>query len=394
MHDSSNQLMSSIQLLDTLQQSTSKQSFRFDLSWLVSLYSHQSQEKAQKAYQAALHHILLPEIKNYFAEYLTNPVNKNGDDVYAVLKAYLMMRDARLFNAAEMTYTLKKILPKSIQKNETDSLTLHLKTLLESPFTPMTLDDSKIQLTRKYLTGLPPLKLAYIILKNMNGNPLESDIQIEKENASPIFSNQELAAQIPVMFTAQMFQPILSELVNFAAREADVGNLVLGQNALFNPADIDATLADQLRIHYVSQYIETWENLLDNIHLSIPSDLEGTDAMIENIISTDSPLLHLLKIVYDNTNYEPILISSPKLEQINSLMHKTENSQKILYTLFAGMQSLHQYLQTILRADNIRQAAYDAVSHRMRSDRNPDAITQLRVIAESCHSPVRQWLMK
>ena len=115
--------------------------------------------------------------------------------------------------------------------------------------------------------------------------------------------------------------------------------------------------------------------------------------MIVSIISNDSPLLHLLKIVHDNTNFEPIMISSPKLQRINSLFDKTADSQKVLFTIFSSMQTLHHYLHAILHADNVRQAAFDAVSTRMLS-RSPDAITQLRMIAENCPSPLRQWLVK
>lgn len=388
-------LISSIHLLNTLHPYTDKPGFRLDLSWLVSIYSHQSQKKTAQAYQSALRNVLLPEIKNYFEEYLVVPVNKSADDIYAVLKAYLMMGEAKQFDAQHVTSTLQKILPKSMQENESLALMNHLKTSFVSDWTSMPLDNKKIERTRKYLAGLPPLKLSYIILKNMDGNNADSEIQLEKfADNTPIFANQQLVTQIPVMFTAKMFNPILTQQVNVAAKETTTGNWVLGDNTAQHHADIDPMMLDQLRIRYVSQYIETWENLLDNIHLSIPADLATTDAMIVSIISNHSPFLHLLKTVHDNTNFEPIILSSPKLQRIVTMVDKTDDTKKALYIVFASMQSLHQYLQSILHAENVKQAAYDAVSTRMSSHSKPDAITQLRVIAEDCPSPIRQWLVR
>ena len=392
MHNPADHLINTIHLLDNLQQSTTKTSFRFDLSYLLSIYSNQSQGQAIKTYQSALHQLLLPEIRNYFEEYLDNPVNKNADDVYSVLKAYLMMGNAIRFDAAHVTETLQKILSKTIQENESQSLMTHLKTQLDSPFIPVPLDIKKIELSRQYLNGLPSLKLSYIILRNIDNNNIGSGIRIQNGNDAPIFANQHLASEIPLMFTAKMFSAVFNQHINIAVKESYSGNTVLGINPQFNPAEIDKTLVDQLRIQYVAKYIDTWENLLTNIRLTPPVDLAATDAMIANIISNDSPLLHLLKTVHDNTNFEPVIVSSQRLARINSLM-KTDESQKTLYTIFAGMESLHQYLQNILHAENIRQAAFDAVSNRM-SGKNPDAITQLRVIAENCPAPIRQWLVK
>jgi type VI secretion system protein ImpL len=384
------QLIDSIHLLDTLQQSIKPQGLQFDLSSLLSIYSHQSERKATDAYYAALNHILLPEIKNYVEEYLQNPVNKNGDDIYAALKAYLMLGDTAQFDGQYIVSTLQGILPKALSKNESASLAHHLTICSHSSLAAITLDHQKIESSRKYLNAIAPVKLSFIILKNMDSNNAAAFLGTEKIN-NTIFSNESLS-QIPAMFTGKMFNMILTQQVEHAAKESYTGNWILGNAA--PTAVMDPTLPDQLRIRYVSQYVETWENLLENTRLIIPHDLAATDALIVSLISNDSPLLHLLKIVRDNTNFEPITIASPKLQRIIALVDKTQDSQQTLYNIFASMQSLHQYLQNILHAEDVRQAAYDAVSNRMANRSTPDAITQLRVIAENCPTPVRQWLVR
>lgn len=394
-HNPGEHLIGSIHLLNVLQQPLMAKKSTFDFSYLTSFYSHQSQNKANAAYQSALHDVLLPEIKNYLEEFLVNPINKNADDIYAALKAYLMIGDATHFDPAYITFTLQGILPKSIPENDRNALIGHLKTSLVS-WTPMALDTKKIQDTRRYLIALPTLKLSYLILKNLDGNNVESDIVIENQpTTTPIFANQHITSNIPAMFTAKLFNSVLSQQIMLAAKETNSGNWVLGNaSASNNNIPVDPALIQELQVKYIAQYTEVWENLLENIRLSIPTDLASTDAMIVSIIGNPSPLLHLLKTVHDNTNFEPINVSSPRLQRINSLVEKDDGSQKMLYSIFASMQTLHQYLQTILRAEDTKQAAFNAVSTRMLSRGTPDAITQLRVIAEGCPAPIRQWLVK
>lgn len=389
------QLLNTLNMLDALQKSFDSKEFRFDLSYLFTLYSHEARQKAELAYQNTLHNILLPQIKNYFEEYLENPGNKNMDDIYSVLKAYLMMGDAKHFEAQHITSTLQKILPKSMKENENESLIRHLNTTLASFWSPMTLNAQKIRETRIYLTALAPEKLSYLILRNMDNNNLPSKIQIEEEsNNLPIFANQHLVSQIPVFFTAQMFNTVLSKQIEAAANEANTGNWVIGTELPQKSEVLNASILPELRIRYVTQYIETWESLLENIRLTNPADLAATDYMITSIIGSESPLLHFLKIVHDNTNLEAVNLSSSKLQRINSVVEKNSDTSKTLYTIFASMQSLHQYLHGILHADNIKQAAYNAISSRMQIQGKPDVITQLRVIAETCPTPIRQWLLR
>lgn len=391
----SEHLIGSIHLLNSLQQPLESKKSGFDLSYLLSFYSHQSKEKAYAAYQVALHDVLLPQMKNYLEEHLTTSSDKSVNDTYAVLKAYLMLNDPAHFNAAYITATLEEILPKSMQEKDRNALILHLKNMLASSFTPLILNTQKIQASRQYLTTLPTIKLSYLILKNIDGNNTANDIAMPNAKIStPIFANQHTTFRIPEMYTAKLFNIVLNQQITQAINETYAGNWILGNEVAQSNQAVDPQLDQQLRIKYVSEYINVWENLLDNVRLSMPTDLAETDAMIVSIISNASPLLHLLKTVHDNTSFDPVNISSPKLQRINALVTKDGDSEKTLYSIFASMQSLHQYLQSILRAEDIKQAAFKAVSSRMLSRGAPDAITQLRVIAETTPAPIRQWLVK
>jgi type VI secretion system protein ImpL len=394
--DSTIRLSDSIQLLSILQRETKNNYFHWNLSYFLSFYSTKSQQKANELYQASLRSVLLPEIKNYFEEYLATPINKNADEIYVSLKAYLMLGDASHFNAQYISDALQNILPKSLQENEENSLMEHLKLTLNSSWTPLALNSNAIQIARQYLAALPELKLSYVVLKNMENNNAASEINIEESaGIMPIFSSKEVNPPISNMFTAKSFNQIVSQEIPMAAQEALLGNWVLGSNIkTVQSTALAASLIEQLNNAYLSNYTEVWENFLANIRLAHPNDLSQTNAMITSIISHDSPFLRLLTTVHDNTNFQTIMVLSPKLQQFNLLIEKNNDSQKMLYDIFASLQSLHTYLQSILNAEDEKKAAFDAISSRMLSRGTPDAITQLRIISEKCPPPLKNWLAK
>lgn len=395
MQDPLDHLIETINLLNTLQQSVKNSQFQFNLKYLLSYYSNQSEKKAVQVYQAALHSILMPEVKNYFEEYLKNPVNKDADDVYAVLKAYLMIGDTTYLDANHISNTMWKVLPKSIMESESTDLMNHLNAALHTKWSALSLNEKTIKETRNYLSSLPKLKLSYIILKNIDNNNTLTNLSIgTTDKQTSILNSQQLAMQIPAMFTAKAFNAVVNQETILAAQEATTGNWVLGHELGYNDnAALAKPLIEQLRTTYLNNYVDVWESLLANINLTSPGNLAQIDAIIMNLMSTSSPLIQFLSTLHDNTYFEPIISSSPRLQNIGALVDKNTASQKQLYDIFASLQSLHQYLQPILSTDNQKKIAFEMISSRMLSRGTPDAITQVRMIAERSPEPVKNWLV-
>jgi len=394
-HNPDEHLAQTLKLLDSLHQSAKQIEFKLDLAHLFSFYSQKSQLKAGVTYRQALQTILLPEIKNYLQEYLKNPVNKNIDKIYAVLKAYLMLGDTSHLEAEYVLETLQKILPKSMSEAESSRLIDHATLALHSSPRAVPLDPASVDQTRKFLTGMPSPKLGYIILKNINANTIESEITLgNSPETNPIFVTQQINNPIPLMFTAKVFSNIFSREINLAAEEAVTGNWVLGTISATRDPESISTLADQLRTAYVASYIETWENQLANIDLASPKDLMQVDSVIMNLVSNNSPLLQLLQTVYENTYFEPIISSSQKLQNLGLLLDKSKQTNNLLYEIFSSLQSLHQYVQSVLKADDKKKAAFVIISNRVKNLGTPDAITQLRVVAMKSPEPIKTWLEK
>lgn len=394
--DPDEHLAQTLNLLNTLQKSTKHKKFELDFTHLLSFYSHQSQQKASTVYYQALQTILLPEIKNYLEEYIKTPVNRDADNVYAALKSYLMLGDLKHFEAGFIANTMRQVLPKTIQQTDVANLINHINLALNSAWNPLALNTNLIQETRHYFIAMPGLQLGYVILKNFNSNNTDSEINLgTNAGTHPVFVSNQVNTHIPAMFTVKTFTNILSTETTTAAQETMIGNWVLGEDADASKNSVLATsLIEQLRSMYVAKYVDTWENLLTNIHLASPTDLIQTDKMIINLCSDDSPLLQLLHTVHDNTYFDPVASSSQKLLDLGALVTKNNPSENLLKQIFASLRLLHQYLQPILTAEDERKAAFYAVSVRMQKHEAPDAITQLRLMAEKSPEPINYWLDK
>jgi type VI secretion system protein ImpL len=392
-HDPDEHLINAIKLLDQLQLAAQEGHSAAPLKNVLTFYSSKSQQKARVIYYQALQSILLPEIKNYFQDFLKNPVNRNLDNVYAAFSAYLMLNDPTHFQGQFIANTLFDLAASKMSETNRSHLQDHLRLALQSAWTPMTLDAATIVQTRQFLISMPSLKLSYIILKNRADNNAASGLILWPETSTTFSSKQDSKA-VPVMFTARAFPQIFTQEAADAAREALAGNWVLGNiNNIIAPDTVN-NLTTQLRAQYVSNYVDTWETLLANTALTDTTNLAQTDALISLLSSPHSPLLQLLQIVYTNTYFEPLLFASTKLRTLNNLVVKMHDTGNLLYEIFNGLDVLHQSLQPVLTAGNNQQAAFEIISRRVKNLGTPDAITQLHLLAAKSPEPIRSWLEK
>ena len=387
------QLETTLTLLDTLQKAIKKTQFKFDLPHVLGFYSNKSQEKVDVIYYSALQSILLPEIKDYLEDYLKLPVNQDPVAVYAALTAYLMLGDNTHFNAAFIIDTIQNILPKSITKTDSERLLQHINLALNHVWKPLKLNPNTINETRKYLLSIPTSRLAYIILKTINNNVAIQEINLgDNHLARTVFQENTLNDVIPNMFTAKNFNGIYTDEINTAIHQSIQGNWILNKTNNIENSLFISKMTEQLRSTYISNYTLTWEKVLNNVRLLTPKNLSEIDTQIINIIGNDSPLLQLLKTLHENTYFEPITNASNKLRSVTNLLNKNNSTQSNLYQIFYSLQSLHFYLKQVLSAHDTRKAAFELISNRIKNLGAPDAIIQLRLIANKSPEPIKSWL--
>jgi type VI protein secretion system component VasK len=227
----------------------------------------------------------------------------------------------------------------------------------------------------------------------MANNNVTTAIDLGSAYIDDIFISKSIIKQIPNMFTAAAFARIINEESPVAVHEATHGNWVLGNNFTANQEPpVLAILLEQLRTTYINNYTDVWEHVLLNIHLTTPQNLAQADALIMRLASPHSPLLQILQTIQQNTDFEPIISASPKLQSIGSLFDKNSESEHLLYQIFTGLHGMHRYLQTVLMANNVNKAAFNVLAQRIQHNNNADAITQLHLIAEQSPEPIKHWL--
>ncbi len=384
-------IIKTLTLLDSLQQSVKSHEQRNIFQAALSYYSDKSQENAAAVYQHALQAYLMPGLRDYFADYLQNPINKDSDSVYSVMTAYLMMGDATHFNSDYVRNVLAGILPTNFAN--TKQLLHHFDTALLH-YQPLKLDQNVINNTRRYLLSLRGEQLSYIILKNIDSNTKKSQALLGDDlqtNATFISSNPSTG--IPLMFTGRNFMTVFEQQIQIAATEAATGNWVLGTDyhPSLNPT-YAAELAETLRMNYVKNYANAWEAAIANIQLETPRDLEQADAIITTLTSYDSPLLKILNTIHENTYFEPVTTASPQLQNIGQLIDKNNAARNQLYQILASLEALHEYLQPVLGAEDPKKAAYQLMTTRMQHQGELDAITKLRLAADQSPAPLKNWI--
>lgn len=385
--DQHERLAKALPLLNSLQKAVNAETNAFSFTF----YAAKSKKIASAAYHQALLTIVLPEVKNYFERYLQTASTHNPEQVYKMLRAYLMLGDSVHFQADSMSEIVQQMLPSDADKASLSALTGHIQAALQiAPLANQ--DNDLIAKTRKQLLALSNTALGFVILKNMGDNNADNAINLGTVLGNPpVLVSKGIATDIPAMFTAKEFNVILSDEVNVAASEALQGNWILGVHTSVDQAAIDA-LATQLRTQYIANYVDIWESLLANIQLSTPKDLTELDAMIGVLTGNNSPLLQLLDTIKVNTALEPVMTASPKLQSLSVMLTDDSNAQpNALYGIFVSLQQLHAYLQSLLTSPDSSTAISQAALQHMKHH-GDDPINHIHTIAEQSPEPMKSWL--
>lgn len=390
----SDRLVNALPLLDALRQASGdsrEQLTRF--SSLLSFYSNKSQQTASVVYGKALQTIVVPETQALLEHYLHSASNKNPALVYTALKAYLMMTGQENFQANFIANTLGKIASTQLNQEALHQLALHMDAAFSAHLLVTQPDQNLVQDVRKQLINLPGIELAFVILKNNDTNNADSTIDLGTNfGKPPIFVSKEVANRIPNMYTAPYFKKIIDEEMSAASMEALKGNRVLGDiPPAANQPTPDALMAE-LHDQFIAKYIDIWESQLANIQPYTPKNLLQTDEMIQNLTNNNSPLLQLLQTIKQNTAFDPVMTSSPKMMALDNLIGDADASQGSLYEVFVDLRQLHLYLQKILNSPDSNKSAFMAASGRMRNETAEDPITTVHRLAEKSPEPLKSWL--
>lgn len=386
-------LVQTVNLLNGLQASVKPETLAFNMKGIFKFYTHQSDQKAALIYHEALESILLPEIGNVLADALNNPVNRDQNQVYRLLQAYLMLNDPAHANPSIIQAAITDVAAQHIPAETLQPLRYHLSLALAQPWKPVHLNPNTITATQNYLNAMPTANLAYLIIKNQSNTANLQPITLDAVQNNPeLFTLDNTHGAIPALFTANSFNTVMTQDSQIAAHDVAHGNAVLGEKPAPTENTDDNALLEQLRTAYVTDYVRTWETELNAIHLTRSKDLAQLDAMLMMLISDHSPLVNLITTVHNNTYFEPVTTLSPKLYALGQTQDARVTTTAQLKDIMQGLQALHTYLQPVITSNVPRKAAYDLVAARMMHQGTPDPITNLRLLADKSPEPLKSWL--
>lgn len=373
-------------LLDALQLTSQQSSHSFFF------YSDKAQQSAYAAYQQALRTIVLPELKTDFETYLQQN-DGNPDRLYAALKGYLMLGDAQRMQSEYVINQLKYIAPNLFAGPNKNQMLSHMHIAYNATWQPMTLDPLVIAQARRHLFNLSPVQLSFVILKNMTPTQTYKHVNLGTNiGNTPALMNHNLENYVPTFYTADAFSSVYEQQTDSAATEASQGNWVLGNAASINELN-NTPLVEQARDIYVQDYIHVWQKVLASITLPPHNTYAQIDTLIKNLAAAKSPLLDLLTTVKQNTSFKPITSANPQFAALNTLINDANTPNSGFAKIQNTLDQLHVYLQNLMNANNVSQAAYFAAKDRMKAGvLSSDPLTQLFALAKSSPEPLKTWL--
>lgn len=388
-------LFNILKLLDSLQATDNKKWVGLNIANVFSFYSRQSKYTAGKIYEKALQTILLPEIKNYFQEYLRVPADKTPENIYATLSAYLMLSDLGHLQADKIIEMVQQLWPRSNDVAAKASLIRHTEQALRNFNRPFTLDSNTIFQARKFLVSIPSEKLGYLLLKNIGNNYTDEAVNLGNAESKNGLVTKGVSNHIPWMFTAKAFNTIFSQEIQTAAHETIFGNWILGTFEVNQRSQENETaLIQQLRTLYVNNYVDVWESLLANVQLVKAQTLQEANEMLVSLSGQDSTLLQLLQTFYQNTYFDPIASASPKLLNLSALLNKQLAEQHAFDQIFVSLRNVHQLIDPIATAPNSKKIAFEFIERELKHIPTTDAISELLKIADKSPEPLKNWLLE
>jgi len=406
-----------------------------DHPWLsgMGLYDGNVDATADKAYQEKLKILLLPRLVDYVASYLKQ--GHRGGDLYNTFRVYLMFNKLERMDKQLISEWFTNNLNKHLHGEGTKrkELLLHMQNLLALKFASVKLSDPLVKSTRALLLRVPASQRIYERIRTNpeNNEPVEL-VNAFGESVRDTFIIDHAAKKnltIPWMFTLDGYKSIdltaNSEYLTDIMGDSWVLTDGNKEKVDFIKDDLDE-ISKQVKDHYLSEYVQTWQTVLDSLHVAEFKNLTQATEILA--ILTDpiySPLLTILQVSKDNTELTPVLDDLPDIKlrvpgkagrvgraasllgsqipknfgnkvdkhfaSVNVLLREVGNRPAQFGTIMSKIQQLHDFVDGILLAPDPGKQAFDISRARFQNSTG-NAITAMESYAKKAPAPIKQWL--
>ncbi len=270
---------------------------------------------AQSLYRKTLRATLLPRIAGRMEEQLRRANANNPDYLYEVLRVYLMLGDAKHFDAESISAWVDYDWQRSLSDaSEAQRLALsgHVLALLDAfhdADTPWQLDPQLIADTRLALARMPLPQRIYNRLKRDLAHaklPEFTAAVAGGRDAPQVFvrrSGEPLTRGIPGMFSVAGYAKFQQQSAQAVLDVAKDSWVLAQQEAVSAPASAEQTSAALLQLYY-NDYIAQWDALLADVAIAPFGTLDGGARITNTLAGTESPLKKFLVAAAKETTLE------------------------------------------------------------------------------------------
>jgi type VI secretion system protein ImpL len=346
------------------------------------------QKKAQRIYDELLISHFLPYLQRTLEIQLQNINNDNTNQLYATLKAYLMLTDQKHL---DKTFFANWFMSYWHQINDnsvnSEHLNNHLAALFNLGFLPQKVNTPLIESKRERLNSMPQSKLVLTLLQSQY---LRAPVRILTEPRLKIFNN--IPSEVSGIFNITNFKNIYYKEITMTCQEITHGDWVLSKQP--QPAFSDITLnqlANEVKAIYLNEYFVTWSEILRKIKIDQITDLNQAASILEQLNNSQSPLIQLINIIKNNT--QPLSDSVEFTQQISShfLALNSLSNDLLKNANQASLAAVKQYIDHIVQSPDIERASYEAAKNRMENSLNNDPISLLLQQARTLPEPLQTW---
>ncbi|SAK50050.1 type VI secretion system membrane subunit TssM [Caballeronia ptereochthonis] len=272
--------------------------------WLTRLWLYQGDKLGQEArvtYRRLLDQTLLPLAVGRLTQELrdASPDNASISEAYRyeALRAYLMLGDARHFDANALRAHLVPALARDASPAQTSALDAHLAALFDKThFDPsLPLDDTLIKAARARLAELP---LSQRIGSRVDGGLAQANLAAFSVSAAagpnaPLLLRRASGAPLTTGVAGAYTRAGYAQYARLRdAALADVAKdaWVLGRDDVAPTPEGIAALRAALDARYFDAYVHAWDGLLDDVTVVPVTSLADGARVANELSAPDSPL--------------------------------------------------------------------------------------------------------
>lgn len=346
------------------------------------------------AMQRELSNIFIPQIAARLQDNLKHTIS-NHTILYSTLKGYLAFSPDTTVNRTAIKAPIEYDWNLQYQKNPDSikQLILFLDLSLKNSIAKLPVDSALINQIREQLEASSPSERAYglLLLKaKLSDFPNLPIPSVVGTPFSMLFTTNRKNLEIPNLYTAigfkKIFLPEYKHIANEVLSDDRIMHITNEDDKLQTTTEIENTMQEE----YQHLYEINWMSCLTAIHIKPFTNLQNAISTLQLIVSNHSPLIRLLRVIYDNTDS----VKSNKIavakffEKVNQ--YQPEQTKTSWYKTQKILQNLRNYFLQLKQSSDVNQAEYNAVVTAITSGKSP--IIDLTTIANNAPNPLKHWL--